>query len=128
MPIAPMKSPEEKKVYMLLKSVIFHYHGLDEEEKKDLEKTAEELEAKPEYKWALDFVALDYVTAFDRARDYLNDIIGDYAKDKRIELINMVWQANNLKGYVTEMEATAMLKLAKDWNVQKELIELVLKQ
>jgi hypothetical protein len=127
MPIAPMKSPEEKKVYMLLKSVIFHYHGLDEEEKNDLEKTAEELEAQPEYKWALDFVALDYVTAFDRARDYLNDIIGDYAKEKRIELINMVWQANNLKGYVTEMEATAMLKLAKDWNVQKELIELVLK-
>ena len=36
----------------------------------------------------------------------------------------MVWQANNLKGYVTEMEATAMLKLAKDWNVQKELVEL----
>lgn len=127
MPHSPMKSPEEKKVYMLLKSVIFHYHGLDEEEKQDLEKTAEELEAQREYKWALDFVALDYVTAFDRARDYLNDIIGDYAKEKRIELINMVWQANNLKGYVTEMEATAMLKLAKDWNVQKELIDLVLK-
>jgi len=28
---------------------------------------------------------------------------------------------------VTEMEATAMLKLAKDWSVEKELIELVLK-
>jgi uncharacterized tellurite resistance protein B-like protein len=122
-----MKSTEEKKVYMLLKSVIFHYHGLDDAEKKDLEKTADDLEAHEEYKWALEFVAEDYITAFDRARDYLNDIIGDYQKDKRIELVNMVWQANNLKGYVTEMEATAMLKLAKDWNVQKELIELVLK-
>lgn len=122
-----MRSPEEKKVYMLLKSVIFHYHGLDEDEKKDLDKTADELDAHPEYSWALDFVAEDFITAFDRARDYLNDIIGDYPKDKRIELINMVWRANNLKGYVTEMEATAMLKLAKDWNVQKELIELVLK-
>ena len=121
-----MKSPEEKKVFMLLKSVIFHYHGLDEEEKNDLDKTADELEAHKEYAWALDFIAEDYITAFDRARDYLNDIIGDYSKEKRIELINMVWQANNLKGYVTEMEATAMLKLAKDWNVQKELIELVL--
>ena len=39
----------------------------------------------------------------------------------------MVWQSNNLKGYVTEMEATAMLKLAKDWHVEKELVELVLK-
>lgn len=122
-----MKSVEEKKVYMLLKSVIFHYHGLDDAEKRDLDKTAEELEAHEEYKWALDFVAEDYITAFDRARNYLNDIIGDYTKEKRIELVNMVWRANNLKGYVTEMEATAMLKLAKDWNVQKELIELVLK-
>jgi hypothetical protein len=121
------RSPDEKKVYMLLKTVIFHYHGLDEQEKKDLLKTAEELDAGEEYKWALDFVAQDYITAFDRARNYLNDIIGDYQKDKRIELINMVWQANNLKGYVTEMEATAMLKLAKDWNVQRELIALVLK-
>ena len=122
-----MKSSDEKKVYMLLKSVIFHYHGLDEEERKDLDKTAVDLSSHEEYKWALNFIAQDYITSFDRARDYLNDIIGDYAKDKRIELINMVWQANNLKGYVTEMEATAMLKLAKDWNVQKELIELVLK-
>ncbi|HMI66932.1 MAG TPA: hypothetical protein VK517_12880, partial [Cyclobacteriaceae bacterium] len=78
-------------------------------------------------KWALDYVARDYITAFDRARAYLNDIIGDYTKEKRVELINMVWQSNNLKGYVTEMEATAMLKLAKDWNVEKELVELVLK-
>jgi hypothetical protein len=122
-----MRSSEEKKVYMLLKSVIFHYHGLDEEEKKDLDKTSEELDAKGEYTWALHFISEDYITAFDRAREYLNNIIGDYPKDKRIELINMVWQANNLKGYVTEMEATAMLRLAKDWNVQKELIDLVLK-
>jgi uncharacterized tellurite resistance protein B-like protein len=122
-----MRSAEEKRVYMLLKSVIFHYHGLDEAERKDLDKTAADQDAHAEYQWAMDFIAQDYITAFDRARDYLNDIIGDYSKEKRTELINMVWQANNLKGYVTEMEATAMLKLAKDWNVQKELIELVLK-
>ena len=122
-----MKTSEEKKVYMLLKSVIFHYHGLDEAERTDLDNTAQQLEAQAEYKWALDFIAKDYITAFERAREYLNEIIADYPKDNRIELINMVWQANNLKGYVTEMEATAMLKLAKDWNVQKELVELVLK-
>ena len=121
-----MLSVEEKKVYMLLKSVIFHYHGLDDQEKKDLDNTAVALDAHDQYRWALDFVASDYITAFDRARLFLNDIIGDYQKEKRIELINMVWQANNLKGYVTEMEATAMLKLAKDWKVQKELIQLVL--
>jgi uncharacterized tellurite resistance protein B-like protein len=121
------RSSEEKKVYMLLKSVIFHYHGLDDIEKEDLDKTSAELNAEQEYKWALDYISEDYVTAFDRARTYLNSIIGDYSKEKRIELINMVWKANNLKGYVTEMEATAMLKLAKDWNVQKELVDLVLR-
>jgi hypothetical protein len=121
-----MRSEEEKKVYMLLKAVIFHYHGLDEEEKNDLANTAAELDAADEYKWALDFISQDYITAFDRARDFLNEIIGDYPKEKRIELINMVWKSNNLKGYVTEMEGTAMLKLARDWNVQNELIALVL--
>jgi hypothetical protein len=118
---------EEKRVHMLLKAVIYHYHGLDEPERIDLEETSARLGAAQELKWSLEFIAKDYVTSFDRARIYLNEVIGDYPKDKRVELINMVWQANNLKGYVTEMEATAMLKLAKDWSVEKELIELVLK-
>lgn len=112
---------------MLLKSVIFHYHGLDEAEKTELEKTANDINAYYEYQWALDFIAEDYITAFDRAREYLNQIIGDYPRSKRVELITMVWEANNLKGYVTEMEATAMLKLARDWNVKEELVGLVLK-
>lgn len=120
-----MKSSEEKKVYMLLKSVIFHYHGLDEAEKTELERTYQALDAHPEYLWALDFIAQDYITAFDRAREYLNNIIGDYPRAKRVELITMVWEANNRKGYVTEMEATAMLRLARDWNVKDELIGLV---
>jgi uncharacterized tellurite resistance protein B-like protein len=118
---------QEKRVYMLLKAVIFYYHGLDEPEKQDLDETSHKLDAQEELKWALEFIAKDYITAFERARSFLNEIIGDYTKEKRIELINMVWQSNNLKGYVTEMEATAMLRLAKDWNVEKELIELVLR-
>jgi len=120
-------SQQEKRVYMLLKAVIYYYHGLDEPERKDLEETAVRLAAEPEHKWAIEFIAKDYVTAFERARAYLNEIIGDYPKNQRVELINMVWQSNNLKGYVTEMEVTAMLRLAKDWNVEQELISLVLK-
>lgn len=123
---APM-TQQEKRVYILLKAVIFYYHGLDEPEKKDLDETAAKLDAEAELAWAVEFIGKDYVTAFERARIYLNDIIGDYPKDKRVELINMVWQSNNLKGYVTEMEVTAMLRLAKDWKVEQELIALVLK-
>lgn len=116
---------EEKRVYLLLKAVIFHYHGLDSQEMNDLENAARDLGGEEELKWALDFIDQDHVTAFDRARNFLNDIIGDYAKEKRVGLIQMVWDSNNLKGYVTEMEANAMMRLARDWMVERELIELV---
>ena len=118
---------EEKRVYLLLKAVIFHYHGLDQEEDRDLRQAASQLNGAEELKWALDFIDQDHLTSFERARTFLNDIIGDYTKEKRVELINMVWESNNLKGYVTEMEANAMLRLARDWMVERELIELVLK-
>jgi hypothetical protein len=118
---------EEKRVYLLLKAVIFHYHGLDEAEKLDLEKAAIKLGAPEELRWAEEFIEKDHLTSFERARAFLNDLIGDYPREKRVELINMVWESNNLKGYVTEMEATAMLKLARDWKVENELIQLMLK-
>ena len=117
---------EEKRIRMLLKAVIYHYHGLDELEKEDLEVSARMWDARPEFEWAMEFVTKDYITAFDRAREFLNEIISDYPKEKRNELINMVWQSNNLKGYVTEMEATAMLKLARDWKVEEEFTQLIL--
>jgi hypothetical protein len=119
-------SEEEKKVRMLLKAVIYHYHGLDEIEKEDLERSSRQWDAQTEYDYAMDFVSRDYITAFDRAREYLNEIISDYPREKRTELINMVWESNNLKGYVTEMEATAMLKLARDWKVEEEFTQLIL--
>lgn len=118
-------SSEEKRVRMLLKAVIFYYHGLDDQEKQDLEATADEINAHEELKWAYEFISEDYFNSFERARAYLNDIIGDYPHQKRVDYIDMVWKANNLKGYVTELEATAMLKLARDWKVEKELILLV---
>ncbi|MFW5700046.1 MAG: hypothetical protein ACOCWM_00015 [Cyclobacteriaceae bacterium] len=116
---------DEKKAFLLLKSVIFHYHGLDEDEKKILEETARELGALTELKWANEFISKDYISAFERAREFLNQVIGILEKDRRLAYLDMVWKANNQKGYITEMEATAMLKLAKDWKVENELITLV---
>lgn len=119
---------KEKKAYMLLKAVIFYYHGLDEDEIANLNETADEIGAHEALKWAEDFITSDHLSAFDRARKYLNEIIGDFPKKKRTEYIHLVWKANLLKGYITEMEATAMLKFAQDWNVQEELITLVKEQ
>ena len=118
-------SDEEKRVYMLLKSVIFHYHGLDDEEVQNLNETADELDAHDALDWANKFIAEDYITSFERAREYLNNYISDYSRDKRESYIKMVWEANNLKGYITELEVTAMLKLAQDWHVQDYLKELI---
>ncbi len=116
---------KEKKAYMLLKSVVFYYHGLDEDEKANLSETADEIDAHEALVWAEDFITSDHISAFDRAREYLNEVIGDFPKKKRVEYIKLVWKANLLKGYITEMEATAMLKFAQDWSVQTEFIALV---
>ena len=118
-------SSEEKKAFLLLKSVIFHYHGLDEDEQKILDDTARELEAETELEWANKFISEDYYTAFDRARIHLNDVFKGSDKKKLLSYLDMVWKANNQKGYITEMEATAMLKLAKDWEIENELISMV---
>lgn len=116
---------EEKKAFLLLNSVIFHYHGLDEDEKRILEDLAEQISAHDELRWAMEFISRDYLTAFARARDFLNTVIGNLDKDVRLYYLDRVWKANNQKGYITEMEATAMLRLAKDWKVENELITLI---
>ncbi len=51
---------EEKKAYLLLKSVIFHYHGLDEDEQEILDETADSLDAQEELAWAANFISEDY--------------------------------------------------------------------
>ncbi|MEN8249142.1 MAG: hypothetical protein ABFS32_09430 [Bacteroidota bacterium] len=116
---------DELKSLMLLKAIIFHYHGLDEDEEKILNNSAFELNARKELQWAINFIAKDYVTAFERAKVYMHDAVKPIAKNKRLHFINLTWKANAEKGYVTEMEASAMLKIAKDWEVDQELIGLV---
>ena len=59
-----MRPTEEKKVYMLLKSVIFHYHGLDD-------RFGMTLEAGPTVHWR----SLEYS---DHAK-YLQSTVLDYA-------------------------------------------------
>ncbi|MFN3403846.1 MAG: hypothetical protein ACK40G_07105 [Cytophagaceae bacterium] len=118
---------DQKKVFFLLKSIVFNYHGLDKEEINLLEDTASKLGATTELKWALDFINQDYLTAFERARDFFNQTIAAYDKETKLSYLRMVWEATNTKGYISEMEATAMLKLARDWGVQKELMNLIRK-
>jgi hypothetical protein len=118
-------SSEEKKAFLLLKSMIFHYHGLDEDESQILERSANNIDGVDELKWANDFIAEDYSTAFDRARTYLKDAMENVDRDTKLSYLDQVWKSNYQKGYITEMEATAMLKLAKDWGIESDLISMV---
>ncbi|MEH0157922.1 hypothetical protein V6R21_27880 [Limibacter armeniacum] len=116
---------EEKKAYLLLKSVIFHKHGLDESEQQILNETAIKLDAHTELDWANQFIEEDYCNAFERARAYLLDKMMELDKDVRLDYLSKVWEANDQKGYVSEIEATAMLKLAADWDIERAFINAI---
>lgn len=116
---------ELKKGIMLFKSLIFHYHGLDDDELRLLQIAAKKLNAHDELNWANQFIAEDYMSAFERAREYLVKTIGKIDDQAKLVQLNEVWEDNHRKGYVTEMEATAMINLAKDWHVEKEFIKLI---
>ena len=113
---------KEKKAFILLKAVILYYHGLDDDERLILEETAQNHDAHSELSWALEFIREDYITAFDRARDYLNESMATLDRSSKISYLMDVWKDNYRKGYITEMEATAMLNLASDWQIQREVM------
>ena len=48
-------------------------------------------------------------------------------KEKRLRYLKEVWDANLSKGYISEMEAMAMIKLSKDWDIERELIASIKK-
>lgn len=118
---------EQKKSLLLLNSVIFNYHGFDEEEQKILETIASEENALEELTWVNEFLHQDLTTFFERAREYFKSTIALYDKDTKLNYLKKVWASAYKKGHVTEMEAMGILKLAKDWGVQKEFLNEVRK-
>lgn len=119
-----MKTSDEKKFFMLLKSVIFYYHGLNEDEKEILDEDAQSMDAHEELNWALEFIKSDEGTSFSRSREYFTTNLSIFTKEDLIKLIANVWESNNKKGYITEMEATGMLKIVKDWGIQTEFLSM----
>ena len=119
---------DEKKGFLLLKAVVFYYHGLDEDEQSILDESAEAIDGMEEQKWAVSFVAKDYLNSFERARDYLKPAMKSFEKDKVVAFLWDVWRANDTKGYTTEMEASAMIRLARDWGIDYELRDLIRKE
>ena len=114
-----------KKGIMLLNSLIYHYHGLDPDEERLLEITAKKYDAHEEMLWANQFIAEDYISAFERSRLILKSIFKDLTREQLLEYLREIWLGNYDKGYVTEMETTAMRHLAQDWGLQESFEEVV---
>ncbi|MEM6641747.1 MAG: hypothetical protein AAF616_02105 [Bacteroidota bacterium] len=110
---------------MLLKSLIFHYHGLDEEEKSMLKEAAKNYNAEEELIWANAFISEDYLSAFERSREFLFKVLSKMKVEDRISYLMESWEENFKKGYITEMETTAILTLSQDWKVEKEFLARV---
>ncbi len=117
-----------KRATLLLKAIIFLYHELTEEESKLLREAAESIGAENELEWALSFINEDVYTAYERTRDFLKKALEGETKENKIEYLYDVWLATNQKGYITEMEALAMIKLARDWEVESDFIKRVRKK
>ncbi len=114
-----------KKCSMLLKSLILHYHGLDEDEKLILEHASAKLEAEEELNWANEFISEDYLSAFERCKEFFNKNMTGYSDEVKLSQLKEVWEENHQKGYVTEMETTAMINLAKDWGLEHEMLKII---
>jgi hypothetical protein len=118
-------SVEEKRAFLSLLVIIFNYHGLSEIEQQILHETASTHHAVEELEWIKEYSKPSIDESYNKLKKYVNDIIGNLAMEKKCEYLNKVWDANQQKGHVSEMEATAMLMLSKDWQIQKEFIQYI---
>lgn len=116
---------EQKKVLLLLKAVIFNYHGLDDEEKRILQQTAKDIDGYEELEWVNDFIAQDHFSSFERSKGFFSSVVNEMNAATKLSFLVDTWDANKQKGYVSEIEATSLLKLSKEWSIQKEFVQFV---
>lgn len=114
-----------KKCIMLLKSLILHYHGLDEDEQKILESAAKKLNAEEELNWTYAFISDDYLSAFERSKEFFSKHMSHLSDVEKLAQLQDVWEENHQKGYVTEMETTAIINLAKEWGIEHDLLKVI---
>jgi hypothetical protein len=118
-------SVEEKRAFLSLLIIIFNYHGLSEVEQEILHETASAHNAYDELEWIKEYAKPSLDESYDKLKKYVDDIIGNLPMEKKSEYLNKVWDANQQKGHVSEMEATAMLMLSKEWHIQKEFVSYI---
>lgn len=126
---------EEKEALLLLEYAIFRYHGFDDDERARLESDAASINAHAELEKVYAFVDdilqktnQSEVAVFEAALERIKEVFAELSEDRRLEYVIQVWNANKAKGYVTEIEAIALLKVAKELGVQRGFVEYVRQQ
>jgi hypothetical protein len=115
---------EQKKALLLIKAIIFYYHKLNQEEADLLAQTAHDLDAEEALSWTYEFINSDFATSTSRARTYLIDNLSNSTKEEKFDILKTVWEDNEKKGYISEIEAVTMLKISKDWGLESQLLAL----
>lgn len=119
-----LDTSNQKKAFFVLLCSIFYYHDMEDSKQRILADFSLSLSGQKELDWASQFVKQDILSSFTRSRTEVRNLLA--ADDKgRIEVLGEVWEATKKKGYITEMEANLMLGLARDWNMESDLINLV---
>jgi uncharacterized tellurite resistance protein B-like protein len=125
-------TPEEKEALLLLEYAIFRYHGFDDNERERLENDAAAMHAQAQLEKVYAFVGdilqktnQSEVAVFEATLRRIKEVFAQLPEERRLEYVIQVWNANKAKGYVTEIEAIAMLRVAKELNVQRGFVEYV---
>jgi len=125
-------TPEEKEALLLLEYAIFRYHGFDDNERERLENDAAAMHAQAQLEKVYAFVDdilqktnQSEVAVFEATLRRIKEVFAQLPEERRLEYVIQVWNANKAKGYVTEIEAIAMLRVAKELNVQRGFVEYV---
>lgn len=116
---------EQKKTLLLVMSLVLHLHDLDEDEQRILAIKAEQYQGAAELDWINEFIAENPATAIERGREFVTSLKDNCPKDFRILCIRETLSAVQEKGYLSESEAVAILKFARDWRVETELKAMV---
>ena len=115
----------EKKALLLIKAILCYHHGIQEEDHIQLSQQAEDINGQKEFKWAIDFIEKDTLSANKRGKKMLKKLGADISSANRLKYIADSWKEGMKKGYLTNIEVDWLLEVASLWKLEKKLLKEV---
>ena len=111
---------EEKKIILLLRAVLFHYQGLGDKGEVLLRRKAKEIQAEEELKWVL--ASVEKSPSSSRSCKQLQKLARGLSSEHLLTHLYESWEEGMKKGYLSNSEALWILKVAKVWGIEKDLL------